>query len=182
MRYILILSFVLFSSSIFAQGVSNALRFGGWSMHLEDPSINNAPEYNEDNFGVGADIGLTKLGNWHLQLSFSYLKDSFDQNLYAGGITFDRPLNLYLGKWSFAIGASLGIQSRSIAHSRNGEFTELKREVLPMILPYSRASYGNLFMLFSVIPQIERKNNVATGETKYEIKKPVIFWQMGYSF
>ncbi|WP_087017909.1 hypothetical protein [Thaumasiovibrio subtropicus] len=178
-----LLNVVAFATPVwgFAENVNSAVRFGGWSYHLEDEVVENAPTYNENHLGLGVDVGLYRWGNWHIQFSLNYMKDSWDDHLYAASITFDRPIDFEFTDWTFALGTSVGVQSRSIMNDHNGEFTGFSRRTLPLIMPYARLGTKDFFTLFTVYPQFRERINVADGSRSYRLENPVVFWQLGFT-
>ncbi len=179
-----VLLLILFSPTVFSfdDNVNSSFRFGGWSYHLEEEVVNNAPQYNENHLGLGLDIGLYRWGNWHVQLSLNYMQDSWDYDLYAASLTFDRPIELSWTDWTLALGSSFGVQSRSIMNDYNGEFTGFSRRTLPLIMPYARFGTKDIFTLFTIYPQFRERIDVATNEKSYRLENPVVFWQLGINF
>nr|WP_086939787.1 hypothetical protein [Thaumasiovibrio occultus] len=171
---------LVFSASLFALPADSAIRFGGWSHHLEDEWVDDGPRYNESHGGIGVDIGLKRWQRWQMQLSLHYMKDSWNQDLYAASLSFDRPVELGVDKLVFAWGATFGVQSRSVLEDVDLQFVGLERKVLPLVAPYLRVGYDRVYMLMTVAPQFRKVT--LNGNSRFEMNKPFFFWQLGISF
>ncbi|MBY6017935.1 hypothetical protein KUW04_09105 [Halomonas denitrificans] len=154
------------------------IRFGGWSQHLEDEPFEDSPSYNETHQSIGYYYRINQCHGserWYCQVGGSYLKDSFDNDMYAVSWSWNYPFNDYL-----AAGIVLGVANRTIAEYQDEIFQGTDRKWLPVFAPKLEFSYRRFSVGLAIFPQVDYLEE--NGSREYKIGKPTLFWDLAIAF
>ncbi len=154
------------------------IRLGGWSYHLEDEPFEDSPKYNESHKGIGYYYRFNQChgsAHWYCQLGASYLRDSFDNDMYTLTWSWNYPFNDHL-----AAGIVVGVANRTIAEYQDEVFQGTDRKWVPMLAPKLELSYGRFSIGFAIFPQVDYLEE--NGSREYKIGKPTLFWDLAIAF